>query len=153
MIAWKCIPFSELSALEVHDILKARSAVFVVEQDCVFQDIDGADPQSWHLTGRSASQGPLLAYCRLVPPGVKFAEPSIGRVLTTEPARGSGVGRQLMREAMARASALWPGMALRIGAQVYLERFYGEFGFEKCSEPYDEDGIVHIQMLRRGETG
>lgn len=151
MISWKCARFAELSALEVHDILRARSAVFVVEQDCVFQDVDGADPLSWHLVGRA--QGPLLAYCRLLPPGVKFAEPSIGRVLTTEPARRSGVGRLLMREAVARASALWPGMALRIGAQVYLERFYGEFGFEKCSEPYDEDGILHIQMLRRGETG
>jgi ElaA protein len=158
MIAWKCLPFSELSALEVHDILLARSAVFVVEQDCVFQDVDGADPHSYHLMGRSPSapgegrgegHGALLAYCRLIPPGVKFAEPSIGRVLTTVPARRSGVGRRLMREAVAHASALWPGMALRIGAQVYLERFYGEFGFEKCSEPYDEDGIAHVQMLRR----
>jgi len=93
---------------------------------------------------------PLLAYCRLVPPGVKFAEPSIGRVLTTEAVRRTGAGRELVREAVARAQALWPGAALRIGAQVYLDKFYGEFGFTQCSEPYDEDGIMHIHMLRPG---
>lgn len=153
MIAWRFARFQDLEALELHDILQARSAVFVVEQDCVFQDIDGADPQSWHLVGRDPRPGPLLAYCRLLPPGAKFAEPSIGRVLTTAAARGSGAGRSLMREAVARARGLWPGRALRIGAQEYLERFYGEFGFERCSEPYDEDGIMHIHMLRPGEPG
>jgi ElaA protein len=174
VIAWKCAPFGELSALEVHDILQARAAVFVVEQACAFQDVDGADPQCWHLLGRARSPSPLggeacpgellaggrgegsgalLAYCRLVPPGVKFAEPSIGRVLTTEAARRTGAGRELMREAVARAHALWPGAALRIGAQMYLDRFYGEFGFVKCSEPYDEDGIMHIEMLREATRG
>ena len=151
MIAWKCARFGELSALEVHDILQARAAVFVVEQACAFQDVDGADPESWHLMGRERGVGPLLAYCRLLPPGVKFAEPSIGRVLTAEAARRTGAGRELMREALARAQALWPGAALRIGAQVYLDRFYGEFGFARCSEPYDEDGIMHIHMLRPGK--
>jgi len=164
VIAWKCAPFGELSALEVHDILQARAAVFVVEQACAFQDLDGADPHCWHLLGRSPSplgegrgegsegSGPLLAYCRLVPPGVKYAEPSIGRVLTTEAVRRTGAGRELVREAVARAHALWPGAALRIGAQVYLDRFYGEFGFVPCSEPYDEDGIMHIHMLRPGKV-
>ena len=147
MIAWKCARFDELTAREVHDIYQARLAVFVVEQNCPFQDVDGADVESWHLTGRNAS-GPLLAYSRLVPPGVKFAEPSIGRVLTTEVARRTGVGRQLMREAIARAQALWPGSPIRIGAQCYLERFYGEFGFARSSAQYIEDGIPHIEMLR-----
>ena len=150
MIAWKCARFGELSALEVHDILQARAAVFVVEQACAFQDVDGADPQSWHLMGLDDKRA-LLAYCRLLPPGVKFAEPSIGRVLTMEAVRRTGAGRELMREAVARAQALWPGAALRIGAQVYLDRFYGEFGFVQCSEPYDEDGIMHIHMLRPGK--
>jgi ElaA protein len=153
VIAWKCAPFGELSALEVHDILQARAAVFVVEQACAFQDVDGIDPQCWHLLGREEDRGPLLAYCRLVPPGVKFAEPSIGRVLTTEAARRTGAGRELMREAVARAHALWPGAALRIGAQMYLDRFYAEFGFVKCSAPYDEDGIMHIEMLREATRG
>jgi ElaA protein len=145
--AWKLARFDELDAREVHDILQARSAVFVVEQNCVFQDVDGADCHCWHLVGREGA-GPLLAYCRLVPPGVKFPEASIGRVITTEAGRGKGLGRELMIEALRHAQALWPGQPLRIGAQQYLEKFYGEFGFAKCSEPYDEDGIIHIEMLR-----
>jgi ElaA protein len=147
MLRWHFAPFGELTPQQIHDLYQARAAVFVVEQTCPFQDVDGADPVSWHLLGRSPS-GELLAYCRLVPPGVKFAEPSIGRVLTTEAARGSGAGRALMAEAVARAEKLWPGQAVRIGAQRYLDKFYGEFGFAQVSEPYDEDGIVHIEMLR-----
>ena len=155
MIAWRFARFEELDAREVHDILQARSAVFVVEQDCVFQDVDGADPRCWHLVGRpppggEGASGPVQAYCRLVPPGLKFAEASIGRVLTTDAGRRKGLGRELMAEALRRAQLLWPGQPLRIGAQQYLERFYGEFGFTKCSEPYDEDGIMHIEMLRKG---
>ena len=133
--------------MEVHDLYEARVGVFIVEQNCVFQDVDGADAASWHLLGRRGG-GPLLAYCRLVPAGVKFDEPSIGRVLTTKQGRRTGIGRELMKEAIRRAEALWPGQAIRIGAQRYLDRFYGEFGFVQCSEPYDEDGIMHIQMLR-----
>ena len=133
--------------MEVHDLYEARVGVFIVEQNCVFQDVDGADAVSWHLLGRHGG-GPLLAYCRLVPGGVKFDEPSIGRVLTTKPGRGTGIGRELMKEAIRRAEALWPGQDIRIGAQRYLDRFYGEFGFVQCSEPYDEDGIMHIEMLR-----
>lgn len=150
MTAWRFAPFDELGAREVHDILQARTAVFVVEQNCVFQDVDGADPASWHLFARR--QGAIAAYCRLVPAGVKFAEPSIGRVLTTAPARGTGLGRALMREAIVRCAALWPGAAIRIGAQLHLERFYGEFGFARASAPYEEDGIPHIEMLRPGDS-
>jgi ElaA protein len=92
--------------------------------------------------------GQLIAYCRLVPAGTKFAEPSIGRVITLSRARGAGHGRALMREALKHAERLWPNRALRIGAQQYLERFYGEFGFVTASAPYDEDGIQHVEMLR-----
>jgi ElaA protein len=80
---------------------------------------------------------------------VKFKEPSIGRVLTTAAARGKGAGRELMAEALACAAKLWPGQPIRIGAQQYLERFYGEFGFEKASDMYLEDGIPHIEMVRK----
>ena len=146
MIAWQCVPFGELSPQEVHDLFQLRGAVFVVEQKCPFQDVDGADPACWHLLGRRA--GELVAYCRLVPPGVKYAEPSIGRVVTSEAARRTGSGRELMREAVARADRLWPGKPIRIGAQHYLERFYGDYGFVKASEPYDEDGIMHIEMVK-----
>jgi ElaA protein len=147
VIAWRLARFEELSTRELHDIYQARIEVFVVEQKCAFQDVDGADPACWHLMGRSA-EGRLVAYCRLVPPGTKFAEASIGRVVTLGPARRTGRGRELMRQAIAHTDKLWPGKALRIGAQRYLERFYGGFGFETVSEPYDEDGIMHVEMLR-----
>ena len=150
MLHWRFARFEELSRREIHDMFQARVGVFVLEQDCPFQDLDGRDPDCWHLLGRKDPSGPLLAYCRLVPPGVKYAEPSIGRVLTTAGGRGSGLGRELMREALDRAEALWPGRTLRIGAQQYLERFYGELGFVRSSQPYDEDGIPHIDMLRTG---
>jgi ElaA protein len=152
---WRFAEFADLAPLEVHDLLQLRSAVFVVEQNCVFLDVDGVDPQCWHLLGRSPpplgegrGEGPLLAYCRLVPPGVKYPEPSIGRVITSAAGRRTGAGRELMGEAVKRAHELWPGQALRIGAQMYLEKFDGDFGFSRCSEPYDEDGIMHIEMLR-----
>lgn len=157
MLRWRFSPFDELTPREVHDLYQARIEVFVIEQDCPFQDVDGADPVSWHLLGRSPSalgegrgegSDTLVAYCRLVPPGVKFAEPSIGRVLTTAAVRGTGAGRVLMREALERAEGLWPGRPIRIGAQHRLERFYEEFGFAGASEPYVEDGIPHIEMLR-----
>jgi ElaA protein len=153
MLKWRFAKFDDLTPREVHDLFQARVGVFVLEQNCPFQDVDGVDPECWHLIGRGAAEedngeGPVLAYCRLVPPGVKFAEPSIGRVLSTAAARGTGAGRELMREAVARAEALWPGQPIRIGAQRYLEKFYGDFGFVPCSEPYDEDGIIHVEMLR-----
>jgi ElaA protein len=153
MLTWRFAPFEKLTPREVHDLFQARVGVFVLEQKCAFQDVDGVDPQCWHLLGSSPSAegrggGQLLAYCRIVPPGIKYDEPSIGRVLTTAAGRKTGAGRELMREAVARTNALWPGKAIRIGAQRYLERFYGDFGFVKASEPYDEDGIVHIEMVR-----
>ena len=155
MIAWHLSRFDDLTPRELHDIYRARLEVFVVEQKCPFQDVDGADPACWHLMGLSPSplgegrgEGQLVAYCRLVPPGTKFAEPSIGRVITLGGARGTGLGRELMREAIAHTDKLWPGKVLRIGAQRYLERFYGSFGFEAVGEPYDEDGIMHVEMVR-----
>ena len=148
---WHFARFEELSPQDIHDLYQARVAVFVLEQECPFQDVDGVDPQCWHLIGRGP-EGAVHAYSRLVPPGVKYAEPSIGRVLTTAPARGTGAGRSLMRESLARAEALWPGRALRIGAQQYLEKFYGGFGFATVSAPYDEDGILHVEMVRPAQA-
>jgi len=149
VIRWRFASFEELTPRELHDLLQLRAAVFVVEQKCAFQDVDGVDPACWHLLGREGEA--LVVYCRLVPPGVKYPEPSIGRVLTAEAARRSGAGRALMVEALARAGRLWPGQVIRIGAQHYLERFYGTFGFVQASEPYDEDGIQHIEMVRNAE--
>ena len=149
-IAWRFAPFAELAPREVHDLYRLRAAIFVVEQKCAFQDIDGVDPECWHLLGYE--QGDLLAYARLVPPGTKFAEPSIGRVITATAVRRTGMGRELMRESLRRAEKLWPNRAIRIGAQRHLERFYMDFGFVTASEPYDEDGILHVEMLRPAST-
>ena len=148
MLIWRFAPFDELSPREVHDLYQLRAAVFVVEQDCPFQDVDGADPMSWHLLGMRDAE--LVAYARFVPAGIKFAEPSIGRVITAEAVRGTGLGRQLMNEALARSDALWPGQPVRIGAQHRLERFYQSLGFVTVSQPYIEDGIPHVEMLRGG---
>jgi len=170
VIRWRFAPFAELTPREVHDLYQARAAAFVVEQDCVFQDLDGVDPECWHLLGyqepgsdpnfvnqrglrsdlahESGSDPKLVAYARLLPAGTKFAEPSIGRVLTTMAVRGTGLGRELMLEALRRAETLWPGQPIRIGAQSRLERFYVTLGFVTASAPYDEDGIEHIEMLR-----
>jgi ElaA protein len=144
-VNWRLAHFDDLSPREVHDIYRARIEVFVLEQNCPFQDVDGVDPQCWHLMGSSIE---LVAYSRLVPAGVKFAEPSIGRVHTTAAARGTGAGRKLMAESLVHAAKLWPGQAIRIGAQARLEKFYNEFGFAKASDVYIEDGIPHIEMIR-----
>ncbi len=144
---WHWAPFDALSSADWYEISAARESVFIVEQKCPFLDADGADPQCWHLTGKVDAK--VAAYSRIVPPGVKYSEASIGRVLTTLPFRRGGYGRALMAEAVARTAALFPRHPIRIGAQRYLEKFYGGFGFETVSEPYDEDGIMHVEMLKR----
>jgi ElaA protein len=158
VIRWRFARFDELTPLELHDLFQLRSDVFVVEQTCPFLDIDGADPACWHLLGFAPSplgegrgEGNLVTYCRLVPPGVKYPEPSIGRVVSSRKARRTGAGRALMKEAVARAEKLWPGHKLRIGAQMYLKAFYESYGFVQSSEPYDEDGILHIEMIREAK--
>jgi ElaA protein len=150
MLSWQ---FARMDALPIADwytVSAARIEVFVMEQNCPFQDLDGADFDSWHLMGWDTSKGKreLAAYCRLVDPGIKFAVPSIGRVITTMPYRTGGYGKLLMAEACARHDALFPGAANRIGAQARLQRFYEGFGFVKSSELYIEDGIPHVEMLR-----
>jgi len=149
LIRWHFAPFAKLTPRQVHDLYRLRVEVFVVEQNCVFQDVDGVDPDCFHLLGYSGDD--LVAYARLLPAGVKFDEPSIGRVITAPSIRRKGMGRVLMAEAMKRAQELWPRQPIRIGAQARLERFYNEFGFTKSSEPYDEDGILHIEMQHTGQ--
>jgi ElaA protein len=146
MIDWQWRHFKELTPDQLYEIIAAREAVFIVEQNCPYQDVDGIDRHAQHLMGWD--NGKLAAYCRIVNPGVKYAEPSIGRVLTTAEFRGAGFGRALLTEAIKRIERDCPRSAIRISAQLYLKRFYMDFGFEQVSETYLEDDIPHIEMLR-----
>lgn len=140
------LPFDRLTGRQVHDVLQLRQRVFVVEQACPYLDADGADPKCWH--GLGVEHGVLVATARLVPPGLKYEEPAIGRVVTAPEVRRAGHGRALMVSAIAQVKRLYPGQGIRLGAQRYLEAFYGSLGFEVVGEPYDEDGIPHIEMRR-----
>lgn len=144
---WKWFTFSELTAGELYDILALRQEVFVVEQRCAFLDADGLDEQSLHLCGRDA-RGVLTAYLRLVPPGFRFADPSIGRVVTARSIRRTGLGHSLMKEGIRKAEIMYPGLNIRVSAQTYLRDFYKALGFADSSEIYDEDGIPHVEMVR-----
>lgn len=147
-LAWRWLAFDALSLGELHDLLQLRSEIFVVEQNCVFQDIDGADRQGIHVLG--GREGQLLAYARCFPPGVKFAEACIGRVATRAAARGQGLGHALMAQALSAVEALWGRQAIRIGAQAHLRAFYARHGFVCTGSAYIEDGIAHVEMLRPG---
>lgn len=150
-IQWQWSSFEALSGADVYEVLKVRQAVFAVEQNCVYQDVDDVDQSAWHLLGWAhPNQGrALIAYLRVVFPGVRYPEPSIGRVLTAASVRAQGVGKALTREALTQVAREYPGQSIRISAQQHLQRFYAEFGFETVSEPYDEDGIPHVEMLIR----
>ena len=145
-IDWKFAAFDALTLNELYAVLQLRSAVFVVEQSCVFQDMDGADTAAMHLLGTSGGQ--LVAYARCFAAGVKFKEVSIGRLITHSELRGSGAGHALVRRAIASVTQQWGPQAIRIGAQARLEKFYRQHGFEPTDAPYIEDGIAHIEMLR-----
>ncbi|MEM8512453.1 ElaA protein [Massilia sp. MP_M2] len=149
-IDWQFSRFADLTPFDLYDVLAARQNVFILEQTCLYPDIDGYDLEAHHLLGWRDVDGKrqLAAYLRVLAPGAKYDEMSIGRVITTPAARGSGAGRALLEQGIAHADALHPGHRIRIGAQQYLERFYASFGFETVSAPYDEDGIMHIDMLR-----
>jgi len=144
---WRCVRFGALGGRELHDLFELRQNVFVVEQACAYADIDGHDLEAWHLSGRDPGQR-LLAYARLLGPGTRFAEPSIGRVVTHPLARRCGLGRALMGRALLECERHYPGHPIRISAQTYLTAFYGELGFAPAGESYDEDGIPHQDMIR-----
>ena len=144
-INWILRSFAALSTAELYAILQLRNAVFVVEQDCPYQDADGKDQASWHLMGLDGDT--LAAYARLLPPGISYEEPSIGRVVTAPAARGAGAGRELMEQSIQHCFTLFGDRSIRIGAQQYLEKFYTSLGFTSIGEPYLDDGIPHIEML------
>jgi ElaA protein len=142
---WICKAFDQLSAKELYAILQLRNEVFVVEQNCVFQDADDKDQPSWHLMGWTDDT--LAAYTRLVPAGISYTEPSIGRVVICPKMRKSGLGKELMEKSISMIYKLWNIQPIRIGAQLHLKRFYESFGFQQCSEIYVEDNIEHIAMI------
>jgi len=150
-VTWQWSAYEDLSREELYAILARRQEVFIIEQQCIYPDLDGIDPHAFHLMGWRMvdDRRELLAYLRCVHPGIKYAEVSLGRVLSAPAARGTGIGRALLAEALQQTARVYPGQAIRISAQRYLEKFYAGFGFVSTSEPYDEDGIPHVEMLRR----
>ena len=143
---WQWHRFADLGVDNLYDALALRCRVFILEQGA-FLDPDGVDREAWHLLGRDEA-GLLQAYCRVVDPGVKYTEPSIGRVITSIERRATGLGRTLFGEAVQRCEATWPGLGIRISAQSRLERFYTTFGFMRAAPDYLEDGIPHAEMIK-----
>lgn len=146
MISWQLKNFDSLTPHELYAILRLRTEVFVIEQACIFQDMDNKDQHSYHLMGWENKN--LVAYTRLVPPGISYQEPSIGRVVTAPAARGSGIGKLLMEKSIEEIVKSYGKTPIRLGAQLYLKKFYESLGFKQVSDVYDEDGIDHIEMLR-----
>ncbi len=150
MIEWQWQHFSSISGGDLYEVLRQRQAVFVLEQTCLYPDLDGYDLDAWHLMAWRTTGGErtLAAYLRCLAPGAKYDEMSLGRILTPAASRGTGIGRELVAEGIRRAESQHPGHRIRIGAQQRLEKFYQSFGFVTVTDPYDEDGILHIDMLR-----
>jgi ElaA protein len=149
-VLWQWSRFSELTGADLYAVVRLREAVFIVEQNCPYPDADGRDPNAWHLLGwvKGSKERALVAYARIFEPGVRYDEGSIGRVVTAPEVRGTGKGRALMAEALRRIDSLAPGQPIRIAAQRRLENFYLDLGFKTASDPYEEDGIIHVDMLR-----
>ena len=148
---WQWQPWAALAPDTLHAFLKLRSDIFVVEQNCVFSDIDGIDPACEHLCGTDA-QGRLRAYLRLVPPGVKSEHPSLGRLVVDAACRKNGHGRDAIREGIDHCRRRYPERAIFISGQQHLEKFYAGLNFYRISEPYLEDGIWHVNMLLTART-
>ena len=141
---WVLKKFPELTPEELYELLRLRAAVFVVEQTCAFQDLDNKDQHCYHLLGYLEHE--LVAYTRLVPPGISYTAASIGRVVTSPDHRKKGYGKILMQESIATCDSLFGKQTIIIGAQCYLEAFYNSFGFVASGDIYLEDGIEHIEM-------
>lgn len=150
MTEWQWKTFAELGNQELYEVLAQRQHVFILEQQCLWNDFDGLDQDAHHLLGWQVIGGKrqLVAYLRCLAPGAKYTEMSLGRVMTSKEGRGSGVGRELVALGIAHAERQYPGHRIKIGAQMYLEKFYASFGFVTISAPYEEDGIMHVDMLR-----
>lgn len=151
-IKWQIKKFNELTITELYQILQARVEVFVLEQNCAYQDIDGKDENSFHLFGIDTeikNGNPIVAYLRILPPGISYKEPSLGRVITVKSVRKQGLGIELMKRAIEFTENKYQGQGIRISGQLYLEKFYNNLGFETVSDVYLEDDIEHVEMLKK----
>ena len=142
---WNCQILGQMDGREVYDMLRLRVDVFVVEQCCAYPELDGLDDEAIHIIGRD-SHG-IAAYARLLPPGVKYEVPAIGRVIVRSDRRGTGIGHELMKKDLGRSVSEWEAEQIRLQAQFHLKDFYEGHGFTAISEPYDEDGIPHVDMV------
>jgi ElaA protein len=143
---WILKPFNELTPKELYNILQLRNEVFIVEQNCPYQDCDNKDLYAWHLMG--IEENKLIAYSRLLAPGISYSESSIGRVVSSPSTRKTGIGKKLMQESIVHIKNLFRTDTIRIGAQLYLQKFYESFGFKREGNVYLEDNIPHIIMLK-----
>jgi ElaA protein len=149
-IKWIYKAFNQLTPHELYSILHLRNEVFVVEQNCVFQDADNKDQSAYHVMGWQDDH--LAAYTRLVPEGIAYEESSIGRVVTSPKMRKTGLGKKLMLESIDILYTIWGKKSIKIGAQLYLKNFYESLGFQQTSSIYLEDGIEHIEMLLKSPS-
>jgi ElaA protein len=155
MLSWSVKKFDDLTVEELYAILQLRNLVFAIEQNCVYPDLDDKDQSSYHLMcwseglrTPSEQNKKLVAYTRIVPPAVIYKEPSIGRVVTAAAVRGTGIGKELMNRSITCIEELYGKIPIRIGAQVYLQKFYTDLGFQNSGDTYIEDGIPHIEMIK-----
>ncbi|NWK87128.1 GNAT family N-acetyltransferase [Raoultella terrigena] len=148
MMIWQDLHHSELTVPQLYALLKLRCEVFVVEQNCPYQDVDGDDliGENRHLLGWRGDE--LVAYARILKSAEDFEPVVIGRVIVSPTVRGEKLGYQLMEKALASCTRLWPQKAIYLGAQAHLKSFYASFGFQAVTDVYDEDGIAHIGMAR-----
>lgn len=143
-LQWRCLTFDQLTLNELYQLLRLRAEVFVVEQGCPYQDLDNNDQSGLHVLGLRDDK--LVAYARLLPPGIKYDGCSIGRVVSSQEVRRDGYGKELMQVSIDCCKQHWPAVSITISAQQYLENFYYQFGFQSESEPYLEDDILHVRM-------
>ena len=147
MMNWTIKRFDELTLDELYALLQLRNEVFIVEQNCVYNDTDGKDQPAWHLMANSDDK--LVAYTRILPPGVSYSDPAIGRVVTSSSKRRSGLGKELMKRSIEACENFFGKTSISLSAQVYLQSFYESLGFIVAGEEYLDDGIPHIKMSRK----
>lgn len=145
-VNWHIKTFNELTSDELYRILQVRVDIFVVEQNCPYPEVDGKDRNCWHIFAEKNEE--ILAYTRLLPPGLSYKEAAVGRVLVKKEYRGTGMGRELMTRSVDFLNKTLDEPEIRLQAQEYAENFYGSFGFERISETYLEDDIPHVDMKR-----